>query len=196
MMTDAFFVAFKIPNLLRRMFAEGAFSQAFVPILAEYKNRLGHDATKTWSTRCALRSRWCWSSSRCSASLARLGWPISARRGFGPMPKNSQLTVTLLRITFPYIVFISLVALAAGILNTYSKFSVPAFAPVLLNVAMIAAALWLAPYVRSAGAGAGLGRGAGRRAATGVDAAASAEKLDLLPRPTLQLQRPRRASAS
>jgi len=60
MMTDAFFVAFKIPNLLRRMFAEGAFSQAFVPILAEYKNRLGHDATKRWSTRWQQRSRWCW----------------------------------------------------------------------------------------------------------------------------------------
>ena len=146
MLTDAFFVAFKIPNLLRRLFAEGAFSQAFVPILAEYKSRRGHDATQTLVNQVGT------ALTLALVAVALLGvvgapWVayVSAP-GFRADPDKFALTVTLLRITFPYIVFISLVALAAGILNTHSKFSVPAFAPVLLNVAMIGAALWLAPY--------------------------------------------------
>ena len=146
LLTDAFFVAFKIPNLLRRLFAEGAFSQAFVPILAEYKNRRGHDATQTLVNQVGT------ALTLALVGVALLGvvgapWVayVSAP-GFRADPDKFELTVTLLRITFPYIIFISLVALAAGILNTHSKFSVPAFAPVLLNVAMIMAALWLAPY--------------------------------------------------
>jgi len=146
MLTDAFFVAFKIPNLLRRLFAEGAFSQAFVPILAEYKNRRGHDATQVLVNQVGT------ALTLALVAIALLGvigapWVayISAP-GFRADPDKFALTVTLLRIIFPYIIFISLVALAAGILNTHSKFSVPAFAPVLLNVAMIGAALWLAPY--------------------------------------------------
>src|SRR5574340_506244 len=146
LLTDAFFVAFKIPNLLRRLFAEGAFSQAFVPILAEYKNRKGHDATQTLVNQVGT------ALTLALVGVALLGvvgapWVayVSAP-GFRADPDKFELTVTLLRIIFPYIIFISLVALAAGILNTHSKFSVPAFAPVLLNVAMIAAALWLAPY--------------------------------------------------
>jgi putative peptidoglycan lipid II flippase len=146
MLTDAFFVAFKIPNLLRRLFAEGAFSQAFVPILAEYKNRRGHDATQVLVNQVGS------ALTLALVAIALLGvigapWVayISAP-GFRADPDKFALTVDLLRIIFPYIIFISLVALAAGILNTHSKFSVPAFAPVLLNVAMIGAALWLAPY--------------------------------------------------
>ncbi len=146
MLTDAFFVAFKIPNLLRRLFAEGAFSQAFVPILAEYKNRRGHDATQTLVNQVGTVL------TLALVGIALLGvvgapWVayVSAP-GFRADPDKFELTVSLLRITFPYIIFISLVALAAGILNTHSKFSVPAFAPVLLNVSMIAATLWLAPY--------------------------------------------------
>lgn len=146
MLTDAFFVAFKIPNLLRRLFAEGAFSQAFVPILAEYKNRRGHDATQNLVNQVGT------ALTLVLVVVALLGvvgapWVayVSAP-GFRADPDKFELTVALLRITFPYIIFISLVALAAGILNTHSKFSVPAFAPVLLNVAMIGAALWLAPY--------------------------------------------------
>ncbi|MFO7542351.1 MAG: murein biosynthesis integral membrane protein MurJ [Thiobacillus sp.] len=146
MLTDAFFVAFKIPNLLRRLFAEGAFSQAFVPILAEYKNRLGQDATRTLVDQVGTALTLVLVL---VALLGVMGAPwvayVSAP-GFRADPEKFGLTVTLLRIIFPYIVFISLVALAAGILNTYSKFSVPAFAPVLLNVAMIAATLWLAPH--------------------------------------------------
>ncbi|HBU29183.1 MAG TPA: murein biosynthesis integral membrane protein MurJ [Thiobacillus sp.] len=146
MLTDAFFVAFKIPNLLRRLFAEGAFSQAFVPILAEYKNRRGHDATQTLVNQVGTVLTLALVG---VALLGVVGAPwvayVSAP-GFRADPDKFALTVTLLRIIFPYIIFISLVALAAGILNTHSKFSVPAFAPVLLNVAMIAATLWLAPY--------------------------------------------------
>jgi putative peptidoglycan lipid II flippase len=146
MLTDAFFVAFKIPNLLRRLFAEGAFSQAFVPVLAEYRNRRGHDATQTLVNQVGSVLTLALVA---IALLGVIGAPwvawVSAP-GFRADPDKFELTVTLLRITFPYIIFISLVALAAGILNTHSKFSVPAFAPVLLNVAMIVAALWLAPY--------------------------------------------------
>lgn len=146
LLTDAFFVAFKIPNLLRRLFAEGAFSQAFVPILAEYKNRKGHDATQVLVNQVGTALTLVLVL---VALLGVLGAPwvayISAP-GFRAEPDKFELTVRLLRITFPYIIFISLVALAAGILNTHSKFSVPAFAPVLLNVSMIGATLWLAPY--------------------------------------------------
>ncbi|MDT3705237.1 MAG: murein biosynthesis integral membrane protein MurJ [Thiobacillus sp.] len=146
LLTDAFFVAFKIPNLLRRLFAEGAFSQAFVPILAEYKNRKGHDATQTLVNQVGTALTLALIG---VALLGVVGAPwvayVSAP-GFRADPDKFELTVTLLRIIFPYIIFISLVALAAGILNTHSRFSAPAFAPVLLNVAMIAAALWLAPY--------------------------------------------------
>ena len=144
--TDAFFVAFKIPNLLRRLFAEGAFSQAFVPILAEYKNRHGQAATKTLVNQVGSALTLVLVA---VALLGVLGAPAVAyisAPGFTDEPDKFALTVTLLRIIFPYIIFISLVALAAGILNTYSRFSVPAFAPALLNVAMIAAALWLAPH--------------------------------------------------
>ncbi len=146
LLTDAFFVAFKIPNLLRRLFAEGAFSQAFVPILAEYKNRHGHDATQTLVNQVGTVLTLVLVV---VSILGIVGAPwiayVSAP-GFQDEPEKFALTVTLLRITFPYIIFISLTALAAGILNTYSKFSVPAFSPTLLNVAMIVATLWLAPY--------------------------------------------------
>lgn len=189
LLTDAFFVAFKIPNLLRRLFAEGAFSQAFVPILAEYKNRHGHEATRTLVNQVGS------ALTLALVGVALLGvvgapWVayISAP-GFRADPDKLALTVTLLRITFPYIIFISLVALAAGILNTWSRFSVPAFAPVLLNVAMIAAALWLAPYfdppVLALGWGVALG---------GVLQLAwmlpHLLKLGMLPRPTLHFDDP------
>ena len=187
--TDAFFVAFKIPNLLRRLFAEGAFSQAFVPILAEYKNRHGQASTKSLVDQVGSALTLALVA---VALLGVLGAPwvayISAP-GFQDEPDKFALTVTLLRITFPYIIFISLVALSAGILNTYSRFSVPAFSPVLLNVAMIAAALWMAPYfnppVLALGWGVALG---------GVLQLAwqipHLMKLGMLPRPTLQFTDP------
>ncbi len=144
--TDAFFVAFKLPNLLRRLFAEGAFSQAFVPVLAEYKERRGHDATKVLVDHVAT---WLFLALIVVTLLGILAAPavvyLSAP-GFRAEPDKFALTVDMLRVTFPYILLISLVSLAGGVLNTYSRFSVPAFTPVLLNLSFILGALFLAPY--------------------------------------------------
>jgi putative peptidoglycan lipid II flippase len=146
MATDAFFVAFKLPNLLRRLFAEGAFSQAFVPIFGEYKNRKGHDEAKLLLDHVAtLLAIILFIVTIIGIVAAPVLVYISAP-GFAREPDKFTLTVQLLRVTMPYIFFISLVAVAAGILNTYNKFWAPAFAPVLLNICFIAAALWLAPY--------------------------------------------------
>ncbi len=146
MATDAFFVAFKLPNLLRRLFAEGAFSQAFVPIFAEYKNRRGHEETKLMVDHVVtLLAIILFFVTLIGIIAAPILVYISAP-GFAATPEKFDLTVQLLRITAPYIFFISLVAVAAGILNTYNKFWVPAFAPILLNLCFIGGALWLAPY--------------------------------------------------
>lgn len=146
MATDAFFVAFKLPNLLRRMFAEGAFSQAFVPIFGEYKNRRGHDDTKLLVDHVAtMLAIILFFVTLIGIIAAPLLVYISAP-GFVQDAEKFDLTVKLLRWTSPYIFFISLVAVAAAILNTYNKFWVPAFAPILLNVCFIGGALWLAPY--------------------------------------------------
>jgi putative peptidoglycan lipid II flippase len=146
MATDAFFVAFRLPNLLRRLFAEGAFSQAFVPIFGEYKNRKGHDETKLLVDHVvSLLAVILFAVTLIGIVAAPLLVYVSAP-GFVSNPDKFELTVELLRITSPYIFFISLVAVAAGILNTYNKFWVPAAAPILLNICFIAAALWLAPY--------------------------------------------------
>jgi putative peptidoglycan lipid II flippase len=140
LLTDAFFVAFKIPNLLRRLFAEGAFSQAFVPILAEHKNQGGDTKSLIDAIGTVL-----FLALVLAAALGMAAAPLIVyltAPGFAAEPEKFALTVTLLRITFPYIVFISLVALAAGILNTWNRFAVPALTPALLNVAFIAGA-WL-----------------------------------------------------
>jgi putative peptidoglycan lipid II flippase len=144
LLTDAFFVAFKIPNLLRRLFAEGAFSQAFVPILAEYKNRASPEETKSLidSITTVL-----FLALVLAAALGMAAAPLIVyltAPGFAADPEKFSLTVGLLRITFPYIVFISLVALAAGILNTWNRFAVPAITPALLNVAFIVGAAFFA----------------------------------------------------
>ncbi|HEX5539920.1 MAG TPA: murein biosynthesis integral membrane protein MurJ [Methylophilaceae bacterium] len=144
--TDAFFVAFKIPNLLRRLSAEGAFSQAFVPVLAEYKNRRGHAETQTLVDHVATLMGLALIAITILGMLAAPWVVYVSAPGFIDEPTKFALTIELLRITFPYIFFISLVSLAGGVLNTYSKFSVPAFSPVWLNVAFIAAALFFAPY--------------------------------------------------
>jgi putative peptidoglycan lipid II flippase len=146
LVTDAFFVAFKIPNLLRRMFAEGAFSQAFVPILAEYKNRSSAADTRTLIDSIATLLLL---ALVLAAALGIAAAPLIVyvtAPGFAAEPEKFALTVQLLRITFPYIAFISLVALAAGILNTWSRFAVPAITPALLNVAFIVGAAFLADH--------------------------------------------------
>jgi putative peptidoglycan lipid II flippase len=144
--TDAFFVAFRIPNLLRRLFAEGAFSQAFVPILAEYKSRHGSDATKQLLDRVATALFLALAVAVALGVAAATVIVYVSAPGFAASPEKFELTVTMLRITFPYILFISLVSLAAGVLNTWSRFAVPAITPTALNVAFIVGALFLAPY--------------------------------------------------
>jgi len=144
--TDAFFVAFKIPNLLRRMFAEGAFSQAFVPILAEHRNRRTAEETRSLIDSIGTLL---FLALVLTAALGMAAAPLIVyvtAPGFAAEPDKFALTVGLLRITFPYIVFISLVALAAGILNTWNHFSVPAITPALLNVSFIVGAAFFAGY--------------------------------------------------
>lgn len=146
MFTDAFIVAFRIPNFLRRISAEGAFSQAFVPILAEYKQQRTHNETKALINHVATLL------GLFLVVLTILGmlaapWVVQVTApGFAADATKFDLTVDLLRITFPYILFISLVSLSGGVLNTYGNFSTPAFTPVWLNVSFIVAMLLAAPY--------------------------------------------------
>lgn len=143
--TDAFFVAFKIPNFLRRLFAEGAFSQAFVPVMAEYKEQRSGAELKQ------LLDRTAGSLALVLMGVTILGvvgaaWVILLfAPGFSRHGAQFDLAVQMLRITFPYLFFISSTALAGGILNTFNRFAVPAFTPVLLNLCLISAAFWLAP---------------------------------------------------
>jgi putative peptidoglycan lipid II flippase len=146
MITDAFIVAFKIPNLLRRISAEGAFSQAFVPILSEYKSQRSFDETHQLINRVAT---WLGIILVVVTLLGMLAapWVVTlVAPGFKANPEKMQLTIDLLRITFPYIFFISLVSMAGGVLNTYNKFGIPAFTPVWLNISMIAAVLFFADH--------------------------------------------------
>ncbi|MFW5432594.1 MAG: murein biosynthesis integral membrane protein MurJ [Methylophilaceae bacterium] len=145
-LTDAFFVAFKIPNLLRRISAEGAFSQAFVPILAEYKTQRSENETKALISHVATLLGLFLVVLTILAMLAA-PWIVQVSApGFAADATKFDLTVDLLRITFPYIFFISLVSLAGGVLNTYGNFSTPAFTPVWLNISFITAMLLIAPY--------------------------------------------------
>ncbi|MDP1538189.1 MAG: murein biosynthesis integral membrane protein MurJ [Burkholderiales bacterium] len=146
LMTDAFFVAFKIPNLLRRLFAEGAFSQAFVPILGEYKNRRGEAATRALVDHVAAFLTLALVVVTLVGVLAAPVIVAVSAPGFAATPEKFALTVDLLRIVFPYILFIALTAGAGGILNTWSRFAVPAFTPVLLNLSFIGFALFAAPW--------------------------------------------------
>ena len=146
MATDAFFVAFKLPNLLRRMFAEGAFSQAFVPIFGEYRNQRGHEETRLLVDHVTTMLALILFVVTLIGIIAAPVLVYISAPGFARDAEKFELTVLLLRFTSPYIFFISLVAVAAAILNTYNKFWVPAFAPILLNVCFIGGALWLAPY--------------------------------------------------
>ncbi len=146
MVTDAFIVAFKIPNLLRRISAEGAFSQAFVPILAEYKSQRSFLQTQSLINRVAT---WLAIILVAVTLLGMLAapWIVAVvAPGFQADAQKMQLTTELLRITFPYIFFISLVSMAGGVLNTYNKFGIPAFTPVWLNISMIVAVVYFAEH--------------------------------------------------
>jgi putative peptidoglycan lipid II flippase len=139
--TDAFNVAFRIPNLLRRLFAEGAFSQAFVPILADTRERDGDEATHRLVDAVASVLAW---ALLVTCVIGMVGAPALVWL-IGSGLAEFDLAATMTRWMFPYIAFMSMVALSAGILNTWKRFAVPAVTPVLLNLAVIAAAWWGAP---------------------------------------------------
>ncbi len=141
-LTDAFLVAFKIPNFLRRLFAEGAFAQSFVPVFSEYKETRSPDALRALATQVSGTLGWIVlllsiAGSLCAPALINLFAP-----GFENGGERATTATALLRITFPYLFFISLVAYCGSVLNTFQRFAVPAFTPVLLNVCLITAALW------------------------------------------------------
>jgi putative peptidoglycan lipid II flippase len=146
--TDAFFVAFRIPNLLRRLFAEGAFSQAFVPILAEYKNRKGDFATKQLIDHVATILTWALIATCVLGIIAAPVIVYFIATGLKSSPQAFNASVTMTRMMFPYIGFMSFVALAGGILNTWRQFKIPALTPVLLNLSFIVASLFLAPHLQ------------------------------------------------
>src|SRR5690606_12375261 len=140
---DAFLVAFRIPNFLRRLSAEGSFSMAFVPVLSEYRERRDHAAVKELVDRVAGTLL---AVLLVLTALAVLAAPWVIRLfapGFDAGGEQGQLAAEMLRITFPYLLFISMASLAGGVLNSYRQFAVPALSPVLMNVAMISAALVL-----------------------------------------------------
>lgn len=142
---DAFFVAFKIPNFLRRLFAEGAFSQAFVPVLSEYRSQGSHAAVKALVDRVAGVLGL---ALMLVTLLAIMGAPLVAllfAPGFRTDPVKFAQVTDMIRITFPYLLLISLTGFTGAVLNSYDRFVVPAFTPVLLNVSLIGAALVLSP---------------------------------------------------
>lgn len=145
--TDAFNVAFRIPNLFRRLFAEGAFSQAFVPLLAATRESQGDEATRRLIDAAATVLVWVLLAT-CVAGV--VGAPVLVWMMASGLERFDS-AVLMTRWMFPYIGFMSLVALAAGILNTWKRFAVPAATPVLLNVAVIAAAAWGVPWFRRLG---------------------------------------------
>ena len=144
---DAFFVAFKIPNFLRRLFAEGAFSQAFVPVLTEYKTKRDLAAVKDLIDHVSGALTMVLFLVTVVGVIAAPLLILLFAPGFSQDAAKFELASDMLRITFPYLLFISLTAFAGGILNAYGRFAVPAFTPTFLNLAMIAAALWLAPHL-------------------------------------------------
>jgi len=152
-LTDAFNVAFRIPNLFRRLFAEGAFSQAFVPVLAASKAQEGEAATRLLIDRVATVLAWVLLAVSVLGVLVAplLVWAMAS--GLRQMDAGNAFdaAVVMTRWMFPYIAFMSLVALAAGVLNTWKRFAVPAATPVLLNLAMIAAAWFGAPWFNQLG---------------------------------------------
>ena len=137
---DAFEAAFRLPNILRRLFAEGAFSQAFVPILAEYNRQRGTEATRDLVGRVGTLLAVLLVAISVLGMLAAPWLVYLLAGGFSRIPGKVELTADLIRIMFPYILFVSLVSLAGGVLNVYRRFAIPAFTPVLLNLAIIGAA--------------------------------------------------------
>jgi putative peptidoglycan lipid II flippase len=147
---DAFFVAFKIPNFLRRLFAEGAFAQAFVPVLSEYRQKGDLVLVRQFIDRIAG----CLALAVTGISaLAVFGAPLLTML-FAPgfylhSPDKFALTVDMIRITFPYLALISLAGFAGSILNSYDRFAIPALTPITLNLVLIVAAVWVSPMLET-----------------------------------------------
>ena len=147
-LTDAFWVAFRIPNLLRRLFAEGAFSQAFVPILGNARKNNSHEEVRTLLDQVALLL----TAILMLVSLIGIvaaPWVVSIMAsGLRAAERQTEFSaaIWMTRMMFPYILCMSLVAFASGVLNTWSRFAVPAFTPILLNLSMIGASLLLSSY--------------------------------------------------
>ena len=144
---DAFFVAFRIPNFMRRLFAEGSFAQAFVPVLSEYREKQSHAEVRDLIGSVSGVLGGILTIITIIGVLAAPWLVYAFAPGFSNDPERYQLTVSLLRLTFPYLLFISLTALAGAILNSFGRFAVPAFTPVLLNLSLIGCALLLAPLL-------------------------------------------------
>jgi len=145
-LTDAFLVAFKIPNFLRRLFAEGAFAQSFVPVFSEYKETRSPDALKALAAQVSGTLGWIVLLLSIAGSVAAPALIALFAPGFENGGERAVTATALLRITFPYLFFISMVAYCGSVLNTFQKFAVPAFTPVLLNICLITAALWGAQF--------------------------------------------------
>jgi len=145
--TDAFWVAFRIPNFMRRLFAEGSFSTAFVPVFTEVKETRSHEDLK------ALMERVSGTLGGVLLLVTALGIVFAPQvtAVFSPgsidNPEKFGLTVQLLRLTFPFLLFVSLTALAGGALNSFHKFALPALTPVIMNLCVIAGAVWLSPHL-------------------------------------------------
>lgn len=147
-LTDAFWVAFRIPNLLRRLFAEGAFAQAFVPILGEVRNQHEHEAVRVLLDRVAI-TLFLVLSLTTIVGVIGAPWVVMAMASGLTEPARASdfdSAVWMTRVMFPYIICMSLVAFASGVLNTWRRFAVPAFTPVLLNLSMIGTSLLLSDY--------------------------------------------------
>ena len=145
--TDAFFVAFKIPNFLRRLFAEGTFAMAFVPVLSDYKANRSPAEIKRFVDDVAGTLGAVLLGVTAIGVLSAPVLIVVFAPGFVGEMDQQALSAEMLRLTFPYLLFISLTAFAGGILNSFHRFAVPAFTPVLLNLSLIGCALWLAPHL-------------------------------------------------
>jgi putative peptidoglycan lipid II flippase len=145
--TDAFFVAFKVPNLLRRMFAEGAFAAALVPVLQQYRDARSAKDLQTFIDRTAGTLALLLLLITAVGVLAAPLLVLAFAPGFAADAATHELAAGMLRLTLPYLFFIGLTAFAGAILNTYGRFGVPSFTPVLLNLVLIGAAVWLAPML-------------------------------------------------
>jgi len=148
---DAFIVANRIPNMLRRFFAEGAFSQGFVPVMARYRERRNHDEAREFVDAVAGTLGLVLFVVTLIGVIAAPVLVAIVAPGFIGDDGRFELATAMLRFTFPYLFFVSLTAFAAGVLNTYGRFGAPAFTPVILNIFLIGGALWLAPRLENPG---------------------------------------------